>query len=200
VSTQKITETSCIINTHLKQPKSRAAVGEIRIRIPQGNKQRQVSASPLSMIRILSDPHLHHPPLSSRVREGSPPKFPFSIKCTWNSQAYGGQPSGTDRSVVGPLTCISYLSSEVIFSIITGKGTIVSTLIMQRSWSWWSCSEGKITPKDLRKCNLTTIGTRGARHQTKRLVWQRLIDLQELFMHLLLYSTSSRALNRQREK
>lgn len=144
----KITETSCIINTHLKQPKSRAAVGEIRIRIPQGNKQRQMSASPLLMIRIVSDPHPHHPPqthLSSRVREGSPPKFPFSIKCPWNSQAYGGQPSGTDRSVVGLLTCISYLSSEVIFSIITGKGSIVSTLIMQRSWSWWSCSKKKKT-------------------------------------------------------
>jgi hypothetical protein len=143
----KITETSCIINTHLKQPKSRAAVGEIRIRIPQGNKQRQMPASPLLMIRIVSDPHPHHPPqthLSSRVREGSPPKFPFSIKCPWNSQAYGGQPSGTDRSVVGLLTCISYLSSEVIFSIITGKGSIVSTLIMQRSWSWWwSCSKRK---------------------------------------------------------
>jgi hypothetical protein len=55
--------------------------------------------------------------------------------------------------------------------------------------------EGKNFPK----YNLT-INTRGARHQTKRLVWQRLIDLQELFMHLLLYSTGSRALNRQREK
>ena len=131
------------------------------------------------------------------MREGSPPKFPFSIKCPWNSQAYGGQPSGTDRSVVGLLTCISYLSSEVIFSIITGKGSIVSTLIMQRLWSWWwSCSKEK---KNFLKYKLT-IDTRGARHQTKRSVWQRLIDLQELFMHLLLYSTGSRALNRQCEK